>query len=94
MLEILANLEKRARSFFTNALNIALIVCVVNTVFSVLAYRQALVNKEEIHKIEERAELSHVDIKKKIDHRYFNLSRTLEEIHEVKINTKNGELKR
>lgn len=93
MLEILANLEKRVRSFFTNALNIVLIVCIVNTVFSVLAYRQALVNKEEIRKIEERAELSHVDIKKKIDHRYFNLTKSAEEIHGVKINTLNGELK-
>lgn len=93
MLEILANLEKRARSFFTNALNIVLIVCVVNTVFSVLAYRQALVNKEEIRKIEERAELSHVAIKKKIDHRYFNLTKSAEEIHRVRINTLNGELK-
>lgn len=93
MLEILANLEKRARSFFTNALNIVLIVCVVNTIFSVLAYRQALANKEEIRKIEERAELSHVDIKKKIDHRYFNLTKSAEEIHRVRINTLNGELK-
>ena len=93
MLEILANLEKRARNFFTNALNIVLIVCVVNAVFSVLAYRQALVNKEEIHKIEERAELSHVAIKKKIDHRYFNLTKSAEEIHRVRINTLNGELK-
>lgn len=93
MLEILANLEKRARNFFANALNIVLIVCIVNTVFSVLAYRQALVNKEEIRKIEERAELSHVDIKKKIDHRYFNLTKSAEEIHRVRINTLNGELK-
>lgn len=93
MLEILANLEKRARNFFANALNIVLIVCIVNTVFSVLAYRQALVNKKEIRKIEERAELSHVDIKKKIDHRYFNLTKSAEEIHGVKINTLNGELK-
>lgn len=93
MLEILANLEKRARNFFANALNIVLIVCIVNTVFSVLAYRQALVNKKEIRKIEERAELSHVDIKKKIDHRYFNLTKSAEEIHRVKINTLNGELK-
>lgn len=93
MLEILANLEKRARNFFANALNIVLIVCIVNTVFSVLAYRQALVNKKEIRKIEERAELSHVDIKKKIDHRYFNLTKSAEEIHRVRINTLNGELK-
>ena len=30
---------------------------------------------------------------KKIDHRYFNLNTSIEEIHKVKINTANGEIK-
>ena len=33
-------------------------------------------------------------IRKKIDHRYFNITTTLEEIHQVEVNTYNGELKR
>ena len=32
-------------------------------------------------------------IKKKIDHRYFNTTTSLEQIHDVDINTSNGELK-
>ena len=32
-------------------------------------------------------------ILKKIDHRYFNITRSFEDIYGVKINTKNGELK-
>lgn len=93
MLEILANLEKRAREYFSNVLNIVLLVCIANTVFSVLAFCQAIENKNEIRKIEKSAENSHNLIKKKIDHRYFNLTTTLSEIHKTKINTLNGELK-
>ena len=33
-------------------------------------------------------------LKKKIDHRYFNMTTTLEEIYNIKINTLNGELKK
>lgn len=33
-------------------------------------------------------------IKKKIDHRYFNTTTTMEEVFNVKVNTFNGELKR
>lgn len=32
-------------------------------------------------------------IKKKVDHRYFNTTTTLEQIHNVDVNTYNGELK-
>lgn len=35
---------------------------------------------------------AHNKIIKKIEYRYFNLSRTLEDIHNVKINTKDGHL--
>ena len=35
----------------------------------------------------------YIKIKKKIDHRYFNTTTTLEEIYNVKVNTLNGELK-
>lgn len=36
---------------------------------------------------------SFVKLKKKIDHRYFNLNTIIEEIFNVKTNTLNGELK-
>lgn len=36
---------------------------------------------------------SFTKLKKKIDHRYFNTTTTLEEIYHVRINTLNGELK-
>lgn len=36
---------------------------------------------------------SFTKLKKKIDHRYFNTTTTIEELFDVKINTLNGELK-
>lgn len=36
---------------------------------------------------------SHIKLKKKIDHRYFNQTRTIEAIYDVDINTYNGEVK-
>ncbi len=36
---------------------------------------------------------NYTKICKKIDHRYFNTTRTIEDIHNVEINTYNGELK-
>lgn len=36
---------------------------------------------------------SFVKIKNKIDHRYFNTTTTIEQIHNVRVNTYNGELK-
>lgn len=35
----------------------------------------------------------YIKIKKKIDHRYFNTTTTLEQLYDVKINTYNGDLK-
>lgn len=35
----------------------------------------------------------YIKIKKRIDFRYFNTTRSLEDIHNVEINTLNGELK-
>lgn len=34
-----------------------------------------------------------VSIKKKIDHRYFNTTTTLKQLHNIEVNTYNGELK-
>lgn len=34
-----------------------------------------------------------IKIKKKIDHRYFNTTTTIEQVHNVDVNTYNGELK-
>lgn len=36
---------------------------------------------------------SFVKINNKIDHRYFNTTTTIEQIHNVRVNTYNGELK-
>lgn len=93
MLEILANLEKRAKEYFSNVLNIVLLVCIANTVFSVFLYLQISEFKNEFNRIVKSSEISHNAIKNKIDHRYFNLTTTLSEIHNTKINTRNGELK-
>lgn len=38
--------------------------------------------------------INYTKIRKKIDHRYFNTTKTLEDIYNIEINTYNGELKR
>ena len=93
MIGIIGNLEKRAREYFSNAVNIVLALCLLNIVISGLALYQALENKKEIHEVESAVEKSGIVIKKKLDHRYFNLTKSIEEIHNVKINTLNGEIK-
>ncbi len=35
----------------------------------------------------------HIKLRKKIDHRYYNITKSIEDIHQVEINTYNGELK-
>ena len=93
MIGIIGNLEKRAREYFSNAVNIVLALCLLNIVISGLALYQTIENKKEIHEVESAVEKSGIVIKKKLDHRYFNTTRTLEGIHGVKVNTLNGELK-
>lgn len=94
MLEVLANLEKRASNFFKNLLNVVLLICLINTGFSVFIYLQTVEINKAILKIEQTEKDLQILTKKKIDHRYFNLTKSLEEIHGIKINTKNGELKK
>lgn len=36
---------------------------------------------------------NYIKINKKVDFRYFNLNRSLEDIHNIEINTLNGEIK-
>ena len=93
MIGIIGNLEKRVREYFSNAVNIVLALCLLNIVISGLALYQTIENKKEIHEVESAVEKSGIVIKKKLDHRYFNTTRTLEGIHGVKVNTLNGELK-
>lgn len=92
-IEILANLEERARKFFTSAINIVLIICVINTGLLAVIYRENLKNQHEMNEIKKVVENNTIILKKKVDHRYFNTTRTLEGIHGVKVNTLNGELK-
>lgn len=71
------------KSLFREKMNFAILLLIANLCFSIYSYND-LTNK---------IDNSTTVIKKKVDHRYFNTTTSLEEIHNVKINTYNGELK-
>lgn len=93
MLQILGIIEARIKSCLTNTGNIILIVCIINSIAIIFLCYQSCQNQKDTDKIIAKIEASKIEIKKKTDHRYFNLTRTLEGIHVVKVNTYNGEIK-
>lgn len=79
MLQLMTGLKNLLR----DKLNLIVILLVANLFCSTYFYR----------KIELNIDNSTIDIKKKVDHRYFNTTKSLEQINNVDINTLNGELK-
>ncbi len=79
MLQLMAGLKNLLR----DKLNLIVILLIANLIGNVYYY----------HKINTNIDNSTIDINKKIDHRYFNTTKSLEQIHSVEINTLHGELK-
>lgn len=79
MLQLMTGLKNLLR----DKLNLIVILLIANLICSGYYY----------HKINTNIDKSTVDINRKVDHRYFNITKSLEQIHNVDINTFNGELK-
>lgn len=77
--------EQSLKSFFKDKINLVLVMVFVG--FALLGwcnfklFEQLKINSEKITKVE-----------KKVDFRYFNLTRSLEDIHSVKFETKEGRI--
>ncbi len=79
MLQLMTGLKNLLR----DKLNLIVILLIANLICNGYYY----------HKINTNIDKSTVDINRKVDHRYFNITKSLEQIHNVEINTFNGELK-
>ena len=83
MSKFILELTTGIKDLFREKINLVIILLIVNLSFSVYSYSAINANIAN----------STVVIKKKVDHRYFNTTTSLEEIHNVKIDTYKGELK-
>ncbi len=79
ILELSVGLKK----LFREKINIAIFLVILTLGFNIYSYFD----------IKNSITDSTILIKKKVDHRYFNTTTTLEQIHNVNVNTYNGELK-
>ncbi len=79
MPNIFLELNLSIKELLREKINIVIFIIVISILFNVfsLLYINSKINK----------------ICKKIDHRYFNLNNTIEQINDVRINTYNGDLK-
>lgn len=94
----LSTLFTDVRDFFDNRINIVLIAVIV---FSLALLSGQITTNLKIAKLS--AQIANTETKvvkeietnrRKIHFRYFNLTRTLEDVYNVKVNTENGEIKR
>lgn len=83
MSKLLMELNTELRKMFRDKLNFVILLLVI--LFGVNVYEYISLN----NKITQ----ANIEIKKKVDFRYFNTTKTLEELNNVDIDTLNGELK-
>lgn len=86
-----------AKDFFANEMNRVLIAVIL---IGLVSYYMIYTLNLSIIKLNSNMEEYNTNLlkvidetEKKVDFRYFNTTKTLEEIHNVKVNTKTGELK-
>jgi len=87
MKKLIAITEESVKSFLAEKSNKLFLFTLIG--FGILGYFQYQeTNKTEL--LIKKMEDSNMEIKKKIDHRYFNLTRSLEDIFDTQIDTFNG----
>lgn len=86
-----------AKDFFANEMNRVFIAVIL---IGLVSYYMIYTLNLSIIKLNSNMEEYNTNLlkvidetEKKVDFRYFNTTKTLEEIHNVKVNTKTGELK-
>lgn len=83
MSKLVLELTTGIKDLFREKINLVIFLLIANLCVSIYGYTTINANITN----------STVAIKKKVDHRYFNTTTSLEEIHNVKIDTYKGELK-
>ena len=83
MTDFMLRLMTGLKNLLRDKLNLIIIVLIANLIFNVYSYDRT----------NRKIDNSTIDIKRKVDHRYFNTTKSLEQINNVDINTLNGELK-
>ena len=82
------------KNFMMNEVNrVFVLVIVMLIAFGIFLHFEINSVKKQIQSNTEKLELLLDKTNKKIEHRYFNTAKSLEEIHKVKIDTKTGEIK-
>lgn len=73
-------ISKAIKNLFREKINLVITLLILIFSFNIYEYVQSINN--------------FVRIRKKIDHRYFNITKTIEDIYNIEINTLNGEIKK
>lgn len=73
-------ISKAIKNLFREKINLVITLLILIFSFNIYEYVQSINN--------------YVRIRKKIDHRYFNITKTIEDIYNIEINTLNGEIKK
>ena len=83
------------KGFMGNEVNrLFILILIVNLIlFGILNYQIYNVNKSVQHECN-LLKVQIYNTEKKVDFRYFNITRSLEDIYNLKINTLNGEIKK
>jgi len=80
------NFMGKENNFITTLIILSLCISIYGNIHTSIKLKQI---KSEVNQVNENVE----SVKKKVDHRYFNTTTSLEQIHHVKIDTYNGKLK-
>lgn len=83
MSKLLMELNTELRKMFRDKLNFVILLLVILLGVNVYGYIS----------LNNKITQANIEIKKKVDFRYFNTTKTLEELNNVDIDTLNGELK-
>ena len=82
------------KNFMASEVNrLFIFIIAINIGFGVFLHIEILKLKETILTNTERIEQQITQTRKRVDYRYFNTTRTIEDLYGVKINTKDGYLK-
>lgn len=98
MQNLSSRLFSDVKVFFSNEINrlttIVLVLGIINCIYLYNLSQDIKDLNEQINKSTESV-ITEVKINRnKIQHRYFNITKSLEKIHEVEIDTKTGEIKK
>lgn len=83
-----------AKDFMANSLNCLIVWVLLLTIASSVCVHFEIASLKNTIKSENQKLSTEIDnVRKRVDYRYFNTTRSLEDIYDIKINSQTGELK-